>query len=321
MLPITFSSPARVDLSGGAADIFGLSTLSVAIDIRAYCTVKQNKQGTIVANIGKGEIPISKAYAPPYAILKHIVQHFSLNEAITIEIKTDIPMSSGLGGSASISVAVISALNKWNNWGLTRYHIAEHAQRVETIEMKLKNGYQDQYCSAFGKCVFMDFKNKENRDIGEEPYAIVEQLPVPYTIVVANTGIEHSSGDINAQTYNLYHKGDTNTIKNIMRLDTITRELRSALIDKDFSKTCDIISENQEIIKKFKQSLPENEKLIDVSMNSGAGAAKVTGAGCGGSIAALCETPDIAQNVASALRKHSQFVKICSVAEGVRYEV
>ena len=36
-----FSAPGRVDLSGGAADIFGFTTLSLAIDLRQGASWKR----------------------------------------------------------------------------------------------------------------------------------------------------------------------------------------------------------------------------------------------------------------------------------------
>ncbi|MHC1604516.1 MAG: mevalonate kinase family protein [Candidatus Methanofastidiosia archaeon] len=320
MKKITCSAPARVDLSGGAADIFGLTTLSVAIDLRAKCTLSKSKGG-IFFNIGKEKIKKEYATSPDYDILNSIIKRFNLKEDIELTVSTEIPKASGLGGSASIAVSTICALNNYFSMGLNKYLIAEHAQRIETLGMKLKNGYQDQYTATFGECIFMDFKDKTSREIGGEPYAVVEKLDFPYHLVVANTGIKHNSGNINLRVYEKYASGNMKIINLIKRLDTLTRDLRMALIDSDFESICKIVNENQEIIRKFKRSLPENEILIAEAMRAGANAAKVTGAGCGGSIAALCKSKGQTKKVANHLKKFSEFVSCCSVAEGVKHEL
>lgn len=314
------SAPARVDLSGGAADIFGLSTLSVAIDIRASCTICEN-DGGIVFDIGEGQVPLEDAVGSSYEILKKIVNRFDLRDGLSFTVSTDIPRSSGLGGSASLAVSIISCLDKVLGLGLSDYLVAEHAQRIETMGMKLKNGYQDQYCSTFGGCVFMDFKDKGNREVGEEPLAFVERLPFEHKVVIASTGIEHNSGDVNSIVYDNFHRGDPRTVGNIRELDVLTRALRDALKEGDYPKTCSIVERNQEIIREFGRSLPENERLIRIAMEAGADAAKVTGAGCGGSIAAICGEEEDARSIERALKDASPFARACRIDGGVRCEV
>ncbi|HPR41733.1 MAG TPA: galactokinase family protein [Candidatus Methanofastidiosa archaeon] len=315
-----FSAPGRVDLSGGAADIFGFTTLSLAIDLRTRCVLEEN-QGKITFDVGEGPIDIDDARGERYDLLHNIVRRFKLKEGLSFSLSSDIPPSSGLGGSASFTVSAIRCLDKMLSLGLNDYEVAEHAQRIETLGMELKNGYQDQYCSTFGGCLFMDFRDKENREIWEEPYAVVERLEFDHSVVVAHTGTKHNSGEANSMVFDKYYEDDKATVNSILELDDLTRELRNAVIDDDYEMVCKIVDLNQEIIRRFKRSYPENEKLIDVALGSGADAAKVTGAGCGGSIAAICYDEDSARKVAEALGEVSNFVKVCTVDGGVRDEL
>jgi galactokinase/mevalonate kinase-like predicted kinase len=320
MKRVVFSAPGRVDLSGGAADIFGFTTLSVAIDLRTTCTIERT-QNNLTFDVGEGPMSLEEARGERYDILHNIVNRFKLRDGLSFSLSSKIPRSSGLGGSASFAVSTIKCLDQLLSLELNNYEIAEHAQRIETQGMKLKNGYQDQYCSAFGGCLFMDFKDKENREIGQEPYAVVEKLDFDHSIVVAHTGIKHNSGDANAIVYTKYHEGDKTPITSILELDDLTRELRNAVIDDDYEMICKIVNLNQEIVRRFGRSYPENEKLINAALVSGADAAKVTGAGCGGSIAAICNDHDMAYKVVEALEGASYFVKACVMDGGVRNEV
>jgi len=314
-----FSAPARVDLSGGAADIFGYTTLSAAINIRTTCTIEKNNELTF--NIGEGTVPYKEASGPKYEIFNNIIKRFCVKENLAFTISSEIPRSSGLGGSASFAVSAIKCLDSILSLGLNDYEIAEHAQRIETHGMELKNGYQDQYCSTFGGCLFMDFRDKENREIGDEPYAVVEHLDFNYGLVVAHTGTKHNSGDANSMVYDKFYSGDDSTVNSILELDDLTRELRNAIIDDDYEMICRIVNANQDIVRKFKRSYPENEKLIKAALDNGADAAKVTGAGCGGSIAAVCSEDETSLVVADALEDISPFVKVCKVDGGVRNEL
>ncbi|MEA1993510.1 MAG: hypothetical protein U9N35_03830 [Euryarchaeota archaeon] len=322
---VSFSAPARVDLSGGAADMFGFSTLSTAIDLRARVTIDEYSNG-ISIKIGDTEEKISReiTFGTKTDIIKSIIQRFDLlKENFMITVDTSVPPSSGLGGSASITVAAIAALNKRFELGLNTYQIAEHAQRCESLEMEMRNGYQDWYAAAFGGTLFMDFKNKNNLEIDQEPFAVVENL-TEYTdlqLVVAHTGVKHSSDLSNEKLYAKYKEGNGKVVTLIKKLDKLTRKARNTLIRDDLDLLIGIVDENQEIIREFNRSGKENEELIETALENGAAAAKVTGAGCGGCIAALCRTKRDKKKVAESLQECSSFVHSCSVDKGVQNEI
>jgi galactokinase/mevalonate kinase-like predicted kinase len=322
---IIFSAPSRVDLSGGAADMFGFSTLSVAIDLRAQVSISDYSHGIFV-KIDETEEIISKktVFGTETDIIKSIVKRFNIiDKKFKITVRTEIPKFSGLGGSASITVAAIASLNKKFGIGLNAYQIAEHAQRCESLELGMRNGYQDWYVAAFGGTLFMEFKNKNNLEIDQEPFAVIENLRdfMEIYLVVAHTGVKHSSDVSNERLYSEYIKGNKKIVDLIRKLDVLTRDARDAVIWNDLNLLAEIVNENQEIIRKFNRSSEENEKLIKIALSNGAIAAKVTGAGCGGCIAALCENKKDKESVTKALRESSSFVHECEIDEGVKYGI
>jgi galactokinase/mevalonate kinase-like predicted kinase len=257
---VTFSAPGRVDLSGGAADIFGGCTLSVAIDLRAVCNVAHNS-GPPMLKTPEGLVDLSKTTDPAYNLISAITTAYGV-DGVTLSISSEIPPSSGLGGSASIAVAALSALNIKEGWGYHKYEIAERAQRIETLDMSLVNGYQDQYAAVFGSCLFMDFAKQSNRPLGEEPYAVVESLEFPYPLVVAHTGISHNSGASNSSLVKRYGERDPHVYGAISKLNELTRDMRTAVIDGSYEDISDIISRNQDVMRAFGRSYPENERHI-----------------------------------------------------------
>ncbi len=305
---IKISAPSRVDLSGQAADMFEGCTLSAAIDLRT--NVK-------ISDFNKLE------YDKNNDIISSIINRFNIkNKKIKIDIKTLAPRQSGLGGSASFSVSTIFGLNKKFNWNLNLYQIAEHAQRAESIDLNMRNGYQDWYISSFGGILFMNFHGKTNKEVGKEPFGKIQNLTeyMNLYLVVADTGIKHLSGISNENLYKRYMKGDI-TIRNLInKLNVLTKKGRDCIISKDINGLANIMNENQNIFRVFGWSIPENEKLIKIALDNGALAAKITGAGCGGAIVALCKDEKNQKKVANALKKKSKFVHICKIDEGVRFE-
>jgi len=302
---IKTSAPARVDLSGGAADMFEGCTLSAAINLRTYSFLLEKKTK-------KKELKLIRA----------VKERFKIDDNITFNIITDIPERSGLGGSGSIVVSCIAALNEYKKLNLNKFEIAEHAQRCESLGLGMKNGYQDWYISTFGGVLFMNFKHKRNKEINEEPFAIIEDLTKYMNLyfVVADTGVKHSSNISNKLLDLKYMNGDQKVIKLIEKLNILSKKGRDFIISRNLEKLADTINKNQEIIRKLERSSPENEKLIETALENGALAAKVTGAGCGGAIVALCKNNIEQKKVANALRKKSKFVHICKIDDGVRIE-
>jgi mevalonate kinase len=314
MSRIVCSAPSRVDLSGGAADIFGKCTLNSAISLRTYCEVQSISAGIEVILEGT---PVSLDDIPVIRAAIRRAKAESLN--FQLSIHSDVPRASGLGGSASMTVPIIYALNMFQGIPINLYEIAEQAQRAET-DLGMLNGYQDWYAAAFGGLLFLDFREKSNKEIEEEPYATVEDLSWykgDMNFVVADTKVSHSSAIANDAVYQKYIGGDKTVVSLIDRLDTITREAKKAVVCRDMEKLSEIVQENQDIIRKFGRSAPENEKLIEAAYKGGALACKVTGAGHGGCIAALCSGKRNQNAVRDALLKETDAVFPVEVDKGV----
>jgi mevalonate kinase len=297
-MKIKSSAPARIDLSGGAADLFGKCTLCCGISLRTYThihgdgsesTVFMDGDPTPLQSVPLIEAVIARAQIDPSQFALHI--------------HSDIPHSSGLGGSAALGVSLLQGLTLLQKKEITPYELAEQAQRAES-DLGNLNGYQDWYAAAFGGILFLDFKGKTPHPEKDEPYAIVENL-TPHGdslwFVVANTKVIHDSTVSNRLLYTAYMGGNEKIRSLIDTLDTITRDAKKALVWKDTELLGQIIEKNQEIIRYFGRSLPENERLIQSALSGGALACKVTGAGLGGCIAALCSGKKMQQSVIDAL--------------------
>lgn len=313
MTRIVCSAPSRIDLSGGAADIFGKCTLNCAISLRAFCEVHSISEGIEVLLEGSpvflADVPVIKA-----AIGRAKAEHLNFR----LLIHSQVPKASGLGGSGALTVAIIHGLNVFQNVEMNLYELAEQAQRAET-DLGMLNGYQDWYAAAFGGVLFLDFQGKCNKPMEEEPYTTVEDLSgyMDLKFVVAHTGVLHSSALSNDALYQNYMKGDKKVVSLIDRLDVITREAKKAVVHKDMEKISEIVKENQEIIRVFGRSAPENEELIEAAYKGGALACKVTGAGHGGCIAAVCSGKKNQQAVRDSLLEETDAVYLVEVDKGV----
>lgn len=218
-----------------------------------------------------------------------------------------------------MTVSIIYGLHVFSQVKPNLYEIAEQAQRAET-SLGMVNGYQDWYAAAFGGLLFLDFRGKCNKPIEEEPYTTVEDLShymEPMKFVVADTRVSHSSAVSNDVLYYKYMRGDKKVVSLIERLDAITKEAKKAVVHEDMEKLSGIVEENQEIIRKFGRSAPENEQLIETAYRAGALACKVTGAGQGGCIAAICSGRRNQHTIRDALLEETDAVFPVEMDRGV----
>ena len=89
-------------------------------------------------------------------LLKAVIKRMKIKGGMDINIRSELPHGCGTGTSASVAVALIGALARYSNQYLVPHEIAELAHKLETEELKLESGVQDQYAAAFGGVNFME---------------------------------------------------------------------------------------------------------------------------------------------------------------------
>src|SRR5262249_13138253 len=117
---------------------------------------------------------------------------YSTRRDVTLRVRSGAPPASGLGSSAALGVAAIGALASYNHRHPLPHEVARESQRLETQELKLECGVQDQFASAYGGVNFMEV---------EYPNARVFPLPLSPSVrceledrfVLVYTGKSHFS--------------------------------------------------------------------------------------------------------------------------------
>ena len=114
--------------------------------------------------------------------LNMIIEELDLKKVdMKIEIYPHVPKAIGLGGSASLAVALIRALSSFFNKDLTNEQINELAYKSESIFHGTASGI-DNTLATYGK--FMLFKK------GTPPLIQNLKLKTPIRLVIGLTGIE-----------------------------------------------------------------------------------------------------------------------------------
>ncbi|MFW9970331.1 MAG: hypothetical protein ACFFDF_09035 [Candidatus Odinarchaeota archaeon] len=260
-------------------------------------------------------------YASIYRLSKinSYFKRYFLNSNIEIGLITTIPERSGLGGSAAIIIAILYGLSQYfdlynnyskleeNEFPLNKDIIAEIATKVEDEDLKVTAGYSDRYVISRGGLGFCSYYGKlHHKDISKEPLAIYDKIDDVYDlenipIIVCYTGVYHNSGDIHRKLRNIYLQKNPIFLNSYEKLAEIAWKSRFAIMRRDWSELGKYLKENTKIMNLimkeagFKHGIGlANNILIElVEEHPEVYAAKLTGAGGGGSVFALVNPNEI----------------------------
>ena len=259
-----------------------------------------------------------------YAYSSQFRQQLAERGGVRIATWTDIPRHSGLGGSSVLALLALAGLRVFYELDPrihNDYVLAELCQRVEAKELGITCGYADRYVPLFGGLAYLDYRGKlHQKPIGQEPFVTYERLDtwVPdLPLVVAFTGVVRESGDVHSVMRGRYLKehadyergGPKPFMFEVMeRVGATAWRGKMALLRRDWAEFGQLMGENHRLVDEMMTycGLPAgageaNNVLIQAAMAAGALGAKLTGAGCGGSVFALAR-PGHEEELVEALR-------------------
>ncbi len=216
---------------------------------------------------------------------------FPKNRALKINIFSYAPPGASMGTSAAVSVALIGALGEVADRPLSPHDTATLAHALETEELGLECGVQDQLAGAYGGINYIE--------IEEFPRATTTPLIIPdstwweleHRLVLAYVGKPHNSSEIHkmviADLGHAPHKDPR-----LERLRELAREAKRSLEVGDFVRFGRVLNSNTEAQRALHKKLvcDKFEEVLALANDFDALGCKINGAGGdGGSIAILTD--------------------------------
>ncbi len=225
------SAPGRLDFLNTHQDYKGLPVVAVGINLRTYIAVSPSQGSFVIASgnlrdegvkfvdeFSQGNVGlVGGKWFGNYAralIAAFMRRGYSIRP-FRAWIRSNIPMSSGLGSSGTLLVSLSSAISALNGFNLDRKLIAEIAYEAEHDIMGVPCGRLDQYAAAFGDIVVIETK---------PPYNITTLQRLGGVFLVIDTGIRHSTADIHPRRQLEIDEG----LSKLLSMD-LPRNLRSKL--------------------------------------------------------------------------------------------
>ena len=299
------SAPGRCGLVGNPSDMYGGSVLSLSTRERAHCTLTEAAQMQITVS-GQTQIlhtadDLALRPGDFLNVARAVLSALEIDPAASapfhLSASTDIPMQAGLAGSTAILACLTGAVLAHLGLRLDPYEIAELVRKIEYDVLGIVCGFQDAYMTVFGGLNLMDFRGRTSAEAFEltTPFAAIEPL-APYVkdlpFVLAHTGVKHHSGSVHQTPRERWQAGDPAAVSGYLEIAALALAAKRALLSGDCEILASAMTRNHAIVRDLGGSGDANERLITAALDGGALAAKLAGAGGGGTIVALTLDPD-----------------------------
>jgi mevalonate kinase len=211
--------------------------------------------------------------------------------AIRLTLTSTIPVASGLGSSAAVSVAIARALNRHFGGALTDSEVSDLAFAVERIHHGTPSGI-DNTVVAYDRPVFF------RRGQPPEPLSIGGT----FHFLIGDTGIAAPTAEAVGRVRGRW-RAETGPMEAIFdEIAQLVLEGRRALLRGLAEELGPVLGRNHVLLARLGVSSPDLDRLVEAAAAAGALGAKMSGGGLGGNMIALVQ-PDHCEAVAGALKE------------------
>ncbi len=299
MKTIKTKSPTRVDLAGGTLDLWplynflgGASTINVAIDIYTEVELTPFADSTRIELISE-DLKYQREFDNLEQCLQDKDRHLDLLKAqlsywhpqkgFSLRTRSQSPVGGGLGGSSSLTISLLKAFSIFCEKPFASVHqLVQVAHHLEAQVLNTPTGTQDYYPAASGGINVLHYSANgiEQEVLDRETSELAKHFLLVYT------GKAHHSGLNNFEVLTHAVQKHPQTMQALHDLKKIAEATFHACHDHQWQELPKLFQQEFKarvaLAKAF--SSPEIEKLAEVSLQAGAEAVKICGAGGGGCV-------------------------------------
>lgn len=238
------------------------------------------------------------------SVILNLFQRFNISSPPNIQIKisSTIPVASGLGSGAAVSVALIRALSSHLNHPLNDNEVNNMVFEIEKLYHGTPSGI-DNTVITFNKPVyFIKGQPIETFTVGKS-----------FMVVIADTGIPAPTKESVGDVRKLWQR-DKNKYESIFdEIGQISLIARRSIESGQPELLGELMDHNHSLLQQLTVSSPELDKLVFAARDAGALGAKLSGGGRGGNMIALvnqAEASQVAESLIKAGAKNTIITEI-----------
>lgn len=290
---ISSRTPLRVSFFGGGTDYPDYfhrrpgAVVGMAID--RYIYVSALKLSDIIDykyRVSYSRLERTKSHAEiEHPVVRAVLGHYSIDDALDISIQSDLPASSGMGSSSSFTVGLVNLAAALKKRSMTRLDLSREAIHVEQVLLQENVGVQDQLHASFGGMNRFDFVDGRIRITPVQMSAPCQEHLLASLVLVYTGRTRFASEVVADQVAATRDKKIDRELSHLLALvsqavDVLESGDPDSML-KDFGA---MMHEGWQTKRKLSAgvSSPEIDALYDAALAAGATGGKLCGAGGGG---------------------------------------
>jgi D-glycero-alpha-D-manno-heptose-7-phosphate kinase len=314
--PIDAVAPLRISFVGGGTDFphwyreHGGAVLSATIDhaVRVRLTPRDDRE-VIVRSLDLDELvryhlDEQPVYDGVMDLAKAAIERVGVPTGLELQIASEAPPGSGLGGSSALVTAVVAALAMLDDRALDAHELAAISYAIEREDLGISGGWQDQYAAAFGGLNLLEFGEQGVKvapvAIGAETRRTLER-----NLLLCYTGyVRRHVGLIDRQIA-FSREGREDTRLGLKQLQEMAYVMRDALEAGDPDTVGLMLRSAFEAKRLMNPHIAEDtpiEAMLGAAQDAGAAGGKICGAGGGGYLLVYAD-PDVQPAVRRGLER------------------
>ena len=313
------SAPAKVIMFGEHSVVYGEPAIAGAVNKRAFIEIKESENDKSffrVPDLGFEAELNSKLRQ--YILLKgkpgiiryvlEALYRVHDHSPIDITLTSNVPIGSGLGSSAAVTVALLAALYRYHNTYYSKKSLAHEAHMVEQAVQGVASPL-DTLVSTYGGLIYLNHNKKFER--------FKTHFKAPFVIGYSTQYGNTSKMVRDVKGLKIRNPRVVGT--SISSMGYLTKQAKQAIIQKKIDRVGELMNINHGFLDMLGVSTLELSRMVYRAREAGAIGAKITGSGGGGSIIALC--PGKVREVAGAINKEDYVIKAKFSRKGVSSRV
>ncbi|MBN2501513.1 MAG: mevalonate kinase [Anaerolineales bacterium] len=299
MPALSASAPGKVILFGEHAVVYGQPAIAVPVThVQAKAIVTANPRGTAGSvHIQAPDIDLDcylRDLAPENPLAKAIngvLTSLSIEHppAFNLRVTSSIPLASGMGSGAAISVAVIRVVAAFLGRQLPDEQVSALTYEVEKIYHGTPSGIDNTVVTYAMPVYFIKGQPIQTFAVNR-----------PFTIVIGNTGVRSPTSVAVGDVRKNWQADPASFEALFAQIGEIAQQARLAIEAGQIEALGPLMDENHKLLQALTVSSPELDQLVDAARQAGALGAKLSGGGRGGNMIALADAAN-AQAIVQAL--------------------
>jgi mevalonate kinase len=290
------SAPGKVILFGEHAVVYGRPAIAVPVtQVQATATISPSPAGFRIeaTDLGRAYGLEEAGEDDPLArVLRITLDHLQAPApAATLVVGSTIPIASGMGSGAAVSVAIIRALAGHLGAQLPDEEVSSLAYQVEEIHHGTPSGIDNTVVTYCQPVYF----------VRGQPIQTF-QIHTPFRLLIADSGIASPTRTTVADVRRSWRRRPAAYEAIFDRVGDLAQAARTAIETGEVSLLGPLMTRNQALLREMEVSSEPLETLIQAALSAGAEGAKLSGAGRGGNVIVLVH-PERESAVSQALRQ------------------